>query len=259
MRIVILLMLISFNVENTFSQTYSGSFTVGGTSSNYYPVLFSVSGVGGNSSLGKLSVYINWVHTNGNWSGAFHSDIEFISSNWGSLNTKIGQITYITGGGSPYNDPIGDIADGSLASPNTSEMVMWLKGGATYQWSTTNNSQVVLVDGNSGGTAKTSASGTALNIMTAQSQLVLNAKNNKYFRDLGLGTAGGGYFGGNVLIGKTSQTNTSYLLDVAGNIRANKLVVNTTGADFVFAKKYHLIPLNELEKYIQLLPRELGS
>jgi hypothetical protein len=56
---------------------------------------------------------------------------------------------------------------------------------------------------------------------------------------------------GNVLIGKTTQTNTNYLLDVAGNIRANKLVVNTTGADFVFAKKYHLIPLNELEKYIQ--------
>ena len=55
----------------------------------------------------------------------------------------------------------------------------------------------------------------------------------------------------NVLIGKSSQTITNYILDVAGNIRANKLVVNTTGADFVFAKKYHLIPLNELEKYIQ--------
>ena len=58
-------------------------------------------------------------------------------------------------------------------------------------------------------------------------------------------------YNGNVLIGKSSQTNTNYILDVAGNIRANKLVVNTTGADFVFAKKYHLIPLNELEKYIQ--------
>jgi hypothetical protein len=56
--------------------------------------------------------------------------------------------------------------------------------------------------------------------------------------------------GGNLLIGKTNQTNTNYSLDVAGNIRANKLVVNATGADFVFAKKYHLISLTELEKYI---------
>jgi len=67
----------------------------------------------------------------------------------------------------------------------------------------------------------------------------------------GVLTGANATFSGNVLIGKTSQTNTSYLLDVAGNIRANKLVVNTTGADFVFAKKYHLIPLSELEKYIQ--------
>jgi len=56
--------------------------------------------------------------------------------------------------------------------------------------------------------------------------------------------------GGNVLIGKTSQANSTYILDVAGNVRANKLIVNTTGADFVFAKKYHLISLDELEKYI---------
>jgi|GEM_PF-2445695 hypothetical protein len=56
---------------------------------------------------------------------------------------------------------------------------------------------------------------------------------------------------GNVLIGKTSQINNSYKLDVAGNIRANKLVVNTTGADFVFDKKYHLRPLIEVEKFIK--------
>ncbi|MET6996454.1 hypothetical protein [Chitinophaga defluvii] len=55
---------------------------------------------------------------------------------------------------------------------------------------------------------------------------------------------------GNVLIGKTSQTNTSYKLDVNGNIRANKIVVNTTGADFVFEPDYKLPALQELEMYI---------
>jgi hypothetical protein len=39
---------------------------------------------------------------------------------------------------------------------------------------------------------------------------------------------------GNVLLGKTSQQNSNYKLDVEGFVRARKVVVNTTGADFVF-------------------------
>jgi len=64
-------------------------------------------------------------------------------------------------------------------------------------------------------------------------------------------TSGTATFNSQVIIGTPVQSNPNYLLNVTGNIRANKLVVNTTGADFVFAKKYHLTPLGELEKYIQ--------
>jgi hypothetical protein len=56
---------------------------------------------------------------------------------------------------------------------------------------------------------------------------------------------------GNVLIGKSSQVNTSYILDVAGNARANEVVVNTTGADFVFDPTYKLPSLSSLERYIE--------
>jgi hypothetical protein len=56
---------------------------------------------------------------------------------------------------------------------------------------------------------------------------------------------------GNVLIGKTSQINSNYLLDVNGNVRANQVVVNSSGADFVFEPGYSLMPIAELEKYIQ--------
>jgi len=56
---------------------------------------------------------------------------------------------------------------------------------------------------------------------------------------------------GSVLIGKSSQVNTSYILDVAGNARANEVVVNTTGADFVFGPSYKLPSLSSLEKYIR--------
>jgi hypothetical protein len=55
---------------------------------------------------------------------------------------------------------------------------------------------------------------------------------------------------GNVLIGKTSQTNSTYKLDVNGKIRANEIVVNTTGADFVFDENYSLRSLSESQNFV---------
>jgi hypothetical protein len=55
---------------------------------------------------------------------------------------------------------------------------------------------------------------------------------------------------GNLLIGQATQANISYKLDVAGNVRANKIVVNTTGADFVFDSNYHVLPLPKVEAFI---------
>jgi hypothetical protein len=57
--------------------------------------------------------------------------------------------------------------------------------------------------------------------------------------------------GGNILIGETSQTNTAYKLDVNSNARIDQVVVNTTGADYVFDPGYRLIPLKELDLYLQ--------
>jgi len=56
---------------------------------------------------------------------------------------------------------------------------------------------------------------------------------------------------GHLLIGKTSQTNDAYKLDVSGSIRANEVVVNTTGADFVFENNYQLPSLSSVEAYIK--------
>jgi hypothetical protein len=56
---------------------------------------------------------------------------------------------------------------------------------------------------------------------------------------------------GNVLIGKSSQTNNSYKLDVNGTIRASEIKVNLDGADFVFEGGYRLMPLNELERFVK--------
>ena len=57
--------------------------------------------------------------------------------------------------------------------------------------------------------------------------------------------------GGNVLIGKTTQANTAYKLDVNGSARLNEVVVNGTGADFVFENTYNLPSLAEVERFIK--------
>jgi hypothetical protein len=57
---------------------------------------------------------------------------------------------------------------------------------------------------------------------------------------------------GNVLIGKTTQTNSTYKLEVEGKIRATEIVVNSTGADFVFDKNYKPLNLSELEQYVNI-------
>jgi hypothetical protein len=61
----------------------------------------------------------------------------------------------------------------------------------------------------------------------------------------------GTIFTNKILIGKTTQTNTSYLLDIAGKMRADEVKVNTSGADFVFDKNYILSPLSEVECFIK--------
>ena len=53
---------------------------------------------------------------------------------------------------------------------------------------------------------------------------------------------------GNIGIGTSSP---NYKLDVNGTIRANEIIVNTTGADFVFAEDYKLRPLSEVKTFIQ--------
>lgn len=55
---------------------------------------------------------------------------------------------------------------------------------------------------------------------------------------------------GNVLIGEQTQVNAAYKLDVNGDVRANRVVVNSTGADFVFDTAYKLPRLTDIHQYV---------
>jgi hypothetical protein len=84
---------------------------------------------------------------------------------------------------------------------------------------------------------------------------VLNLKNlvTGYVTKSGTQTSydnGNFYISGNILLGKTTQSNSIYKLDINGKARANEIVVNSTGADFVFDSSYRLQPLSSVMEYI---------
>jgi hypothetical protein len=87
------------------------------------------------------------------------------------------------------------------------------------------------------------ASSLGIGIGTLTSQpMILGTNNSERLRVLA---------NGNILVGKTSQTNAAYIMDVNGKVRANAVVVNSTGADYVFSGNYNLLPLSKLEKFIK--------
>jgi hypothetical protein len=70
--------------------------------------------------------------------------------------------------------------------------------------------------------------------------------NNKFTT---LEVTGNSTLTGNVGIGTSTPGN--YKLNVSGKIRANEVVVNTTGADFVFDRDYKLPGLSDVDSFIK--------
>ncbi len=106
-----------------------GSFTVGGSSSSYYAVQFvnnvTSYGAPNGSNTSDLVIYRSNTHENGSLYGTFNLMLSFHPTNWGHFNGQIEKLIYQTGSGSPYNDPVGDITDGSSTSGGD-DLIVWL-------------------------------------------------------------------------------------------------------------------------------------
>lgn len=153
--------------------------------------------------------------------------ISFHPTDWGHFYGEFEKLTYQTGSGSPYNDPVGDMADGSTASGGN-DLIVWLKGGATYHWRNKETTAAwSLTNGNAAGGNIVDSSNVTRTPISAQSALILTAKNTFYVNALSLGTGNGLYVGGNVGIG---TTNPGAKLEIDGNVK----LTNGSGASITY-------------------------
>ena len=158
----------------------SGEFTVGGADTSFYPVLFSADE--GESVSQELMIYRDNVHADANWKGSFYLKLSFHPSNYGHFEMgAVEKVEYRTGKGTPYHDPVGDIQDGSTAG--SQGLVVWLRGGGTYKWRSPDASYWSLINGNSGGGSITDSSNATRTAITAQTPLIVAAKNNVYINN----------------------------------------------------------------------------
>lgn len=112
-----------------------------------------------------------------------------------------------------------------------------------YGWTAVNWQQVSTSSGDNDG-VPTGFTAHVINLQNLVKGYVTNTGTQKSFYNGNL------YVSGNILVNKTSQANSSYKLDIDGNARANKIVVNTTGADYVFDSAYQLLKVDSLKDFI---------
>jgi hypothetical protein len=84
---------------------------------------------------------------------------------------------------------------------------------------------------------------------SSANRLAIGEASNEFLTIIGDSEGGGTSSRGNVGIGITNPGD--YKLNVSGKIRADEVVVNTGGADFVFESDYKLLELAEIERYIK--------
>ena len=246
----------------------SGSITIQGSFDDYYPVTWNDGGWNSNVAT-ELAIGRSSVHDDSEWRGSTIAKFRYHVTNWGNganfIDADIRQ--GYNGHGSNQNPFIAGWADPTGAN-SSNVVVIWLRGGGTTYFYNANYAvNPVVYDGVQNALPYQIVNGGTLTYKTSLDNYVVSAglfySGSEYIAgnvstpgnvSTGNVTASGtgnNSFNGNVLIGKTSQTNTSYKLDVNGNIRANQVTVNATGADYVFDPHYKLPSLDSLKEYIK--------
>ena len=224
------------------SAQVSGTFQVKGDVNTYYPVTFYDGGWSSNMAT-ELELGRSDVHTDGSWRGALIAKFTYHTDNWGNkanfINSEMQTNTYDFTAIKTFVGGYGDVTSGNADK----KIVIWLRGGTTtYAYKSNYAVTPTVYDGVQNALPYTPTNGTALNSKTTPDPFINQA---------GL-TYNSAIYTNGIVIGATAALqNPNYKLNVFGDARANKVVVNTTGADFVFDSTYDLKSLDSVETYIK--------
>ncbi|WP_276090975.1 hypothetical protein [Pedobacter sp. JY14-1] len=233
------------------SAQITGSFTVGGDASRYYPVTFSDGGWANNVAseleIGRSSVYVS-----STWVGSVIARFDYHTTRWGNANAFIDAKVFQRVNGSAGQDVpfIGGWRDATAANADD-KIVIWLKGGnINYYYRSKFAITVTVYDGTANALPYQESGGPSHTYKTVVDGYVnsngISQTGSAYFQ----GTTNN-YFNGNVGIGALDTK--GYKLAVAGSMIAESVKVKLQGAwpDYVFTKGYKLPTLTETETHIK--------
>ncbi len=229
----------------------TGAFQVKGNINTYYPVVFYDGGYDNNAAT-ELEIGRSQVHEDGSWRGSFTAKIRFHTNNNGNAWTgafihsdiQTNNVwTFIA-----ITTFIGGYQDASDYS-NDKKIVIWLRGGTTtYHYKSNYTVNPTVYDGVQNAITYTATNGPSFTSKTTPDPSI-NQNGSNYNAFNGSNTS---LYTSRIVIGATAMpANSTYKLDVYGTARINKVVVNTTGADFVFDSSYQLRSLDSVEIFIQ--------
>jgi hypothetical protein len=247
-KILLSLLSVFFFANTVFSQV-TGTITVQGDSTKFYPVSFNDGGWGSNVAttleIGRSNIHKNAANTD--WWGSIIAKVRFHTTAWGNgsnfidvdLREKFGNpnIALIAG----WTDVTGGNADHKI--------LIWLRGLTPYYYKADYAVTPVVYDGVANPVTYQETNGGTYTFKTAPdvsvNQYGMNYQGTAYFTD-----ANTSFFAGSVGVG-TRTTGTSKLA-VEGTIAARRVKVTQTSPwpDFVFDSSYQLPALKEVENYV---------
>lgn len=221
----------SLNCSLTMTATmdYSGCFTLGGNANTYYPVAFTDGGWPHHETT-ILHLGHSNAHENGSWHGSLIASIRFHTYRWGH-GSNFGDADIKQYDSYGLKIFIAGWEDATRGNASYT-FVIWLRGATTYYWHSNYSQNPVFTN-------------STLTVDTNIYQPKTEVEN--YVNSYGPTFSGNLSVSGKIGIGTGNPT---HKLDVRGTIRANEVLVNSGGADFVFKNDYRLPSLNEVEQFI---------
>ncbi|MCF6405435.1 hypothetical protein L3C95_21195 [Chitinophaga filiformis] len=236
-------------VKNANAQA-SGTITVNGDISKYYPVTFKDAAAPSDLAT-EVEIGRSNVHRDSSWRGSLIAKFRYHVNNWGMGSEFIDADIRGANSHVPANSTfIAGWTDASFGN-NTANIIIWLRGKTTYTYRSDYPVSPVVYDGVQNPASYTPTAGGVTYSARSAVDDIINIYGSTYGNTAYFNGVGTNYFGGNLGIG-TRNTGTSKLA-VEGTIAARRVKVTqaTTWPDFVFDAEYKLPSLQEVEAYIK--------